>query len=538
MDLKLRSLGIRSTLVGAAVVAVQCFVASPRAFGWNFDEHTELGRNGYQTACDQLAQSLKIDIQAQSTPAAQPTQSVFDVPDPCVTPKDQPTARWCIACRTFSPTLYGQSVAIAGDHVGDPGELMTPEGQVVAANAVDYTLLALVNVQHFHPAAPRNWQTFHDKALGLATKDLPNGPVAGDFAEIFYTSAYADHFLQDAFSAGHAGFNRPSTGAVAAKAFHDIWNLSGRRVRSPTGRCWLQYGDNKLRYASNLARFQIDSAETASVVDVLVAFVTGKRDAAREMRPVYYMPSEISPNPLPGHVWATRGESRPEKKRGPVVGGTSPFAWRTSGPTVQSAEAPETVKNPQVIDTIYWTQRSGLIDGTCDPNLAMVPIDGISNPAMINGGLDFWGVWTYDSQMSYGSVDVLYNHRLFSFMSLPFSWEGGLGAGYLQREGLNTFAPSVVLGGLVPPLYLIHGLWRNELGAQVKGYLVTSGPTQAESYVTLFVRSSLEVATWIVRLQAGPTVDFRSGRVGIVGALGLEVETLRTITGGGSLTDF
>ena len=119
----------------------------------------------------------------------------------------------------------------------------------------------------------------------MATQNYPNGPIARDFAQVFFMSAFADHFLQDAFSAGHAGFNRPASGAVASKAFHDIWNESGRLVRSPTGRCWLQYGDNKLKYASDTSRGQIDAAEKAAVFDVLSAFVTHTRDAGREVAP-------------------------------------------------------------------------------------------------------------------------------------------------------------------------------------------------------------------------------------------------------------
>ena len=502
----------RRLLVGAVLAA--SLLASPRAFGWGFDEHTELGSKGYRAACDQLAQELNLDVQPKPSLPGAPDGPT----DPCVSPKGD-TVRWCLACRTLSPALYGQSVAIAGDHVGSPEELMSPEGQAVAADVASYTFLALVNAQHFHPAAPRNWRAFHEKALELATKDYPGGSIARDFALVFYTSAYADHFLQDAFSAGHAGFNRPSTGAVASKAFHDIWNKSGRVVKSPTGRCWLQYGDGKLKYATVTSRSQIDEAEKASVYDVLKTFMTGQRDAGREVRPVYFIPSEITPNSLPGPVWATRGEDPPDN---------------AVAQTAQQAAPP--VVNPPVIEKMYREQRSGLTDGVCVAE--MVPIDGISNPALINGGVDFWAVGTGDGQTKYGSLDVLYNHRLVSFMSLPVSWEGGLGIGYVRREGRDSWAPSAILGGLAPPLYLIHGLWRNELGAQAKGYLVTNGPNQVDGYASVFVRSSLEVATVILRLQAGPTVDFRTGRFGAVGGFGVELAGLRWISGGGSLKDF
>jgi hypothetical protein len=507
-------------------------LASTPAFAWNFDEHSELGSKGYRAACEQLAHDLHIDV----APDSHDGGGGDGTPHPCVNPKSAIAVRWCLACRTFSPALYGQSVAIAGDHVGSPDELMSAEGQMVAANVVDYTFLALVNAQHFHPAAPRNWRAFHDQALGLATKGYPDGPIAHEFAQIFYTSAYADHFLQDAFSAGHAGFNRPSTGAVASKAFHDIWNRAGRLVRSPTGSCWLQYGDGKLKYSSPAARFHIDQAEKASVFDVLAAFMTGTRDSQREILPVYYMPSEITSNPLPGYVWATSGADAGAAPLKAITGGKAETASPSSKAWAAPPDGPPKVQNPEIIERIYEQQSHGLYRGTCV--VEMVPIDGISNPAMINGGIDFWAVAAGDGQLKYGSLDVLYNHRLASFMSLPFSWEGGLGIGYLQREGANGWAPSAILGVLAPPLYLIHGLWRNELGAQTKGYLATGSPQGSNGYASLFLRSSLEVATMIVRLQAGPTVDFRTGRFGLGGALGLEFSGTRWVTGGGSLVDF
>ena len=174
------------------------------------------------------------------------------------------------------------------------------------------------------------------QGAGAGDEGLSGGPIARDFAQVFYTSAFADHFLQDAFSAGHAGFNRPSTGAVASKAFHDIWNRSGRLVKSPTGSCWVQYGDGKLAFASDTARFQIDAAEKASVYDVLAAFITGKRDPGRETRPVLYMPAEITPNPLPGPVWGPRGEEPP------VEGAADPERGGRGGAAGAAAERDRT----------------------------------------------------------------------------------------------------------------------------------------------------------------------------------------------------
>ena len=520
--------------LAAAAVTVGALLAGPRAFAWNFDEHTELGRKGYQAACDQIAADVL------PKPAASGAGNSAAPADPCLDPKDDKTVRWCLACRTFSPALYGQSVAIAGDHVASPEQLMSPAGQVVAASVVDYTMLALVNVQHFHPAAPRNWRAFHDKALELATQNYPNGPIARDFAQVFFTSAFADHFLQDAFSAGHAGFNRPASGAVASKAFHDFWNESGRLVRSPTGRCWLQYGDNKLKYASEISRGQIDAAEKASVFDVLQAFIiTHTRDAGREMAPVYYLPFETTPNPLPGPVWGVHADIVTEKKDKQVVGGREEIMKVTTNRAAQTQQqAKPEVLNPQVIENSYRQQTTSLADGHC-PAVEMVPIDGISNPALVNGSIDLWGSGIGDSQLKYLSLDLRYNHRLGSFMSLPFFWEAGLGFGRLWPEGQDrSWAPSAIVGAVAPPLYLVHGLLRNDIGADVRGYLASNSSKEANAYGSVFLRSSIEAATNIIRLQVGPTYDFRTHRFGVIAALGFEIAGSRWITGGGALTDF
>ena len=149
----------------------------------------------------------------------------------------------------------------------------------------------------------------------------------------------------------------------------------------------MQYGDGKLKYATIPARFQIDAAEEASVIDVLTAFITGKRDAGREVRPVYYMPAEITRNPLPEPVWGTRGGESAGEVMADIFGGPKQMAQAQAGGKPKEASK---VVNPAVIEHIYEDQKRGLTDGTCVAE--MVPIDGISNPALINGGVDFWAI--------------------------------------------------------------------------------------------------------------------------------------------------
>src|SRR6187402_3075205 len=98
----------RPRRLAAALAAALSLLAAPRAFGWGFTEHTELGSKGYQTACEQLALDLGLDVQPRPPQPGAPVGSA----DACLAPKNDATARWCLACRTFPPALYGQSIAI------------------------------------------------------------------------------------------------------------------------------------------------------------------------------------------------------------------------------------------------------------------------------------------------------------------------------------------------------------------------------------------------------------------------------------------
>ena len=112
------------------------------ASAWNFREHTEMGEESYAAACAQVAAEQKFD----------------GAKEVCEAATDPVRVRWCLACRVYTPALYGQSVAIAGDKVGTPEALMSIAGQRSATSLADYAFLALVNIAHYHPNAPRNWR--------------------------------------------------------------------------------------------------------------------------------------------------------------------------------------------------------------------------------------------------------------------------------------------------------------------------------------------------------------------------------------------
>jgi hypothetical protein len=473
----------RSWSLVAAGVAAGLLLCTSRAEAWNFREHMELGREGHAAACQQLAHELSLQDSGEACESATRPEQV----------------RWCLACKVYSPGLYGQAVAIAGDRVGTPEELMSIAGERTATSLSAYAFLALVNTAHFQPHAPRNWRTHHERALELAAGQKGGQQLAQDFAKAFYTSAFADHFLQDAFSAGHAGFNRVSSSAAASKAYHDIWNNSGRLVAAPNGQCWIQYGDNKLHAASVVARESLRRAETASIYDVLATFVTQRRDPARELRPLYFMPKAMSRDPLPESVFVNEG------------GG--------AGSPVQSTT---------FINRLYYAQKDQ--ERACAA--ATVAIEGMSNAAELSFGIDFWARARVEEQAWTATVDATATHLLESGW---LSVEGGLSAGVDRREGQAAFAPGAVGGVLSPPLYLAHGLWRNELGAQAVGLLRFGGGRRADAYGAAFWRTSLEIADKIWRLQVGATYDPVTERVGGMAAIGVEPARWRRVRGGGSL---
>lgn len=489
-------------------MAVFCGFSPRTARAWDFDEHTRLGSSGYSAACERVAAEGKLGREIVERQQSLPAGEAI-----CDHPSSDALVRWCLACHTFTAALYGQAVAVAGDHVGTPEELMSAEGQEIAANLTDYTFLALVNWNHFHPEAPRAWRRYHEQALLWASgskqadsADPTRASIAHQFEQAFFTSAFADHFLQDAFSAGHAGFNRPSSGAVASKAFHDAWNSAGRVVKSPSGECWLQYGDGNFDAMTSFAQQHVYSAESAAAYDLIATFVTRTRVAERETHPLYFVPTETTADALPESV---RGD--------PFVG-----------------------RGPSVLQTAHTRQRSGLNAAGTSCTVPTISIDGISNPSRVNGGLDPWLVTSTGRDIVYGAVDFTYEDQLADFMRQPFYWVvGAAPLGWVARDNGVHFAPGVMGEVLLPPLYLGHGVWRQDLGLQARGYVFReSGGTHVQGYGGPVLRGSLEAANFIVRLQAGPTFDFSTGQVGVQASLGIEVAHFRWITGGGSLVDF
>jgi hypothetical protein len=236
------------------------------AGAWATSEHQELGRASYLRACTELGAIV-------AARAASPATA----------------GRLEIACGKNVEVLaeiYGDATALAGDFLEQPSEFISQSGAWRFNSRKSYWLLALENSAHFNPMATRSWAEYHGAALreGLAASAVDGLGEVTTLQLALHESAFADHFLQDAFAAGHMGFNRTASGAAASKSFHDAWNARGRIVTDRNGDRWTTYGDGRLDSPANAeARRHVLAAATLSVRGVLRAFVLGQRSAGEEL---------------------------------------------------------------------------------------------------------------------------------------------------------------------------------------------------------------------------------------------------------------
>ena len=237
------------------------------AVGWGTVEHQQLGSVAYTQACADITAS----VTAMKTPA------------PGI------GTRLDIACGSNTAAMadiYGDATAIAGDFLGEPSEFMSQAGAWRFKSNKSYYLLALENSAHFNPMSTRSWADYHGKAIDEAVAGARGDGLEtiSRFQLALQESAFADHFLQDSFAAGHMGFNRTASSAAASKSFHDAWNSRGRVVSDRNGDRWVTFGDGWLNRAENDGgRRHVQAAATMSVHNVLRAFVMGERDPAAEL---------------------------------------------------------------------------------------------------------------------------------------------------------------------------------------------------------------------------------------------------------------
>ncbi|KAI0397035.1 hypothetical protein F5Y17DRAFT_471112 [Xylariaceae sp. FL0594] len=115
------------------------------------------------------------------------------------------------------------------------------------AECPSYLGLARINWDHFGEDARTAYNAGHSVALQVA--------AGGDLQLAYAMNAFADHFLQDSFAAGHMRTPRRKlhkdnsddiSPDLCAKFMHDEDNAIGLWVKSPIGRAWHTFGDKRL----------------------------------------------------------------------------------------------------------------------------------------------------------------------------------------------------------------------------------------------------------------------------------------------------
>ena len=232
------------------------------AHAWASVEHQEIGRAAYLCACADLTAKLA----SHGTPGAPGIKARFE--------------RVCGGNLPVLARLYGDATAIAGDFLGHPSEFLSQTGAWRFHSNKSYYLLALENSAHFNPASTRSWAEYHQQAIAYALVGAGGEGLTAveQFQLALLESAFADHYLQDSFAAGHMGFNRAASSAAAAKSFHDAWNARGRVATDRAGDRWVTFGDGRLDDPANAeGRRHVMDAATLSIRGVLTAFVLGAR---------------------------------------------------------------------------------------------------------------------------------------------------------------------------------------------------------------------------------------------------------------------
>jgi hypothetical protein len=253
----------RTGLGGKYLAVVLVVIAIPVVgFAWDKNEHQTEGSHGYTEACRRLG-------------AKQSSWQPIEL------------ARYQEVCDTGPQdrsTTYGQAVALAGDHIGQPDEFVTAAGEQAANSTWTFLEEALHNAAHFHPLAIREFRDAHAAALraAIAAAQAPPAEVRSAFDRAFFLNAYADHFLEDAFSAGHTGFCRSCSSPTSSKLWHDRLIATGRWLQNARGQAWCALGDARFHEQTEDARNAMREAQVASILSFLYGFVHASVDSDLE----------------------------------------------------------------------------------------------------------------------------------------------------------------------------------------------------------------------------------------------------------------
>ena len=144
-------------------------------------------------------------------------------------------------------------------------------------NGEGYAGLALNNFDHFGNDARVAYNTGHAVALQTA--------ASGKLVLAYAQNAFADHFLEDSFSAGHLrvprrflhGAGNLDPGNKCAQYMHNEDSAIGLSVSNPAGDTWICYGDKRLLDKDDIFnKVRCKAAVQASADEVYQAFINRK----------------------------------------------------------------------------------------------------------------------------------------------------------------------------------------------------------------------------------------------------------------------
>jgi len=444
-------------------VLLSLFLFATNATAWEFDEHRFLGMTSYENACNELIK--KYPYHDEGEDSAEKNRAGYLLAK--------------VAClkvdgKYFYADLYGQSCGIAGDHLSSPEDFKSKIADRKASSMQNYSLLALQNSEHFYPHVMRHSQKYLNSSMLLAL-DAHNEQgikVVELFEDAFFTHAFADHYLQDSFSAGHMGFNRPASGAAASMTLHTEWNSRGRLVMNGKGEKWRLTGDGKIgkdgtgweTEEEREAQERLLKVSNESVYSFLETFITGERRVESELE-----------------IWSSF----------PLM-----------------AEVPDNFS--QAVEEVYG--MGGLLIGSGDTDEEMKNLGLFNKPAQIKWTLDTWGfiVAPLDDKdlqangvMVGGSVfvpDIVFQWPLRAYFGIGNVHPYENKTDYL---GFDT--------GLIFPLPLFYrtqdGLFAHEISwgltGAFKGALESSADKRAFLISSVSYRLNIEIGQWIFRPQIG-----------------------------------
>lgn len=235
------------------------------ASGWDGTEHQFLGTQAYHLACLAVRNSHQQPL---------PTNIKNRLNIACAQVGG-------LSAKNGAPFTYeqlmGEWSALAADHTESPDQLTSIRlGDIVVDNRI-FSRIVMTNYRHFYPASVTSWRTDHLKALQAAAvaADRSGIEMVEAFEEALTKEAFAQHYLQDSFAAGHMGFNRVASSNAAALTYHDKWSRRGRCVANAKNEAWYTFGDGALGQSQSGASHVVSAAAT-SMYDLLSTFVDGQ----------------------------------------------------------------------------------------------------------------------------------------------------------------------------------------------------------------------------------------------------------------------